>query len=327
MIAILLQTNYDEQDLPSLKRIKLDVSSDEALAMALQEGYRSEYEHLEFVDGERQSSDSELACRLDREQQKGGHCSTEKNMVAMIPPPSALTRAGFGKQIERQATLPEDLIERVKPAVVNCSVGKEVLLYLKNVDGCQGQLLAGRVLDEIMKCCMTPPAPSRGNKDGIVVEWHRDGNSKTPWHTGIRVLHEVVQQLLNYMRQDPLLLHRLPTLRRLDRSWNDTEVLVSTPGCELGRHHDAQPVGSLLFIFCAGLSCRSLAWPGNNEESRQLESGDVMVLDGTMTAHAVPEVIAGTSPFTDCSWLSQRRLSVLVREIPPCSSVSQSRVS
>merc|ERR1712087_1086269 len=83
-------------------------------------------------------------------------------------------------------------------------------------------------------------------------------------------------------------------------NWSDTEVLLTTPGCVLRRHTDAQPEGSLLFIFCAGLSCRSQAWPGGRLVERVLESGDVMIIDGRRTAHAVPAVLEGTSPFPSC---------------------------
>merc|ERR1712176_625995 len=102
-----------------------------------------------------------------------------------------------------------------------------------------------------------------------------------------------------------------------DRGWNDAEVLVTTAGCSpLRRHTDAQPRGSLLLIFCAGLSCISQAWPGGHFLEQRLDSGDVMIFDGKLTHHAVPKAIKGSSPLT-CTWLKHRRLAVLVRQPPP----------
>lgn len=235
-------------------------------------------------------------------------CSSSSSSRLCLPPTPKML--GCRHCFELQASLPRDLVATVRPIVDVCGTQSEPLVYVKNVDGCQGRLLVGRVLSEISRMGMTPPAPRPRQRSGIIVEWHRNKRSQTPWRTGVRVLGDLADQVLTHLRLD------VPVLQRPSRAWSDTEVLVTTPGCKLGRHTDAQPAGSLLCIFCAGLSCLSLAWPGGKLVQRRLESGDMMIFDGKLTPHAVPEVIQHTSPFPHCPWLGQRRLSVLVREQP-----------
>lgn len=149
------------------------------------------------------------------------------------------------------------------------------------------------------------------------MELHRNKRSRTPWRTGLRCLSDLASQLLACMLQDRGVAAMLSGGGfDVKRGWSDAELLVSTPGCTLGRHTDVQPEGALLLIFCAGLSCRSLAWPGGRLVERVLQSGDAMLLDGRRTAHAVPDVLEKTSPFPGCPWLGKRRLAVLVRQEP-----------
>merc|ERR1719203_2354979 len=155
-----------------------------------------------------------------------------------------------------------------------CGTAREPVIFAKNVDGAFGRLIAGRTLDELLSVGKTPPSPRGGERDGVVIEWHARKRSRTPWKTGLRVLADLAQQLLQHLQADVDMCERIPALRR-QTGWNDTEVLLTTPGCTLGSHTDAQPKGSLLFIFCAGLSCRTQAWPdGAGLVERVLESGD-----------------------------------------------------
>lgn len=217
--------------------------------------------------------------------------------------------------------LPADLVSRIAPLYDVCGSREEPVIHIKDADGAQGRLLAGRVLEALARAGQKPPTSRRGGRAGVVAEAHGRKRSRTPWRTGLRVLHGFADQISALLRQDPELKTAVPALRELGsrqgRGWNDTEVLVSSPGYKLARHHDAQPPGSLLFVFCAGLSGRSLAWPGGHRSERMLESGDVLIFDGTATAHAVPDVLEHTSPFGDCPWLGKRRLAVLVRQAPP----------
>jgi len=215
-----------------------------------------------------------------------------------------------------ESCLPADLVTNRSPPFDVVGTRSEPVIYLKNVDGCQGRLFAGRVLGALAAAGMKTPSPKRGQRSSITVEWHRNKRSPTPWRTGLRVLGDLAEQLLRYLSRDEGLLRDAPALRQLHRGWSDTEVLLSTPGCKLKRHRDIQPDGALLFIFCAGLSCRSLAWPGGHLTERLLESGDVMILDGRRTEHAIAAVLEDTSPFSRCPWLGQRRLSALVRQPP-----------
>lgn len=217
--------------------------------------------------------------------------------------------------------LPADLVSRIAPLYDVCGSRDEPVIHIKDADGAQGRLLAGRVLEALARAGRKPPMPRRGGRAGVVAEVHGRKRSRTPWHTGLRVLHGFADQISALLRQDPELEAAVPALRELGsgqgRGWNDTEVLVSSPGYKLAQHQDAQPPGSLLLVFCAGLSGRSLAWPGGRRSERMLESGDVLIFDGTATAHAVPDVLEHTSPFGDCPWLGKRRLAVLVRQAPP----------
>jgi len=226
----------------------------------------------------------------------------------------AASSAGRQKRMpaERIFAVPCDILRRVAPLVDVCGTMQEPVIFVKNVDGCHGRLVAGRTMDDLIDLGHEPPAPSRGQRGAISVEWHWKRESRTPWRTGLRTLSDLAEQLLEYLRMDPEL-SRIPALRQR-RAWNDAEVLVTTPGCSLGRHTDAQPANCLLVIFCAGLSCRSQAWPAGRFVERVLESGDVMIFDGTRTAHAVPEVLRRKSGQPDCPWLAQRRLAVLVRQ-------------
>mmetsp|Transcript_18685 Transcript_18685/g.38095 ORF Transcript_18685/g.38095 Transcript_18685/m.38095 type:complete len:167 (-) Transcript_18685:236-736(-) len=165
---------------------------------------------------------------------------------------------------------------------------------------------------------MERPEPKRrGEKYGVIVERFHKRRTKQPWRTGLRMedLHATADSLLRELRE----LHPdVPLLKPRDRGWNDTELLVyNQGGAKVGPHEDAQPKGSLLFIFCAGLASRSVAWPGGREVQLLLESGDVMVIEGK-TCHAVPESgIARTSPFPAGTWLGRRRLAILIRQQPP----------
>jgi len=213
--------------------------------------------------------------------------------------------------------LPLDLVLRSTRAVEVCGARKEPLLYLRNVDGHQGRLVADHVSSELHRLGIALPTPDRCRKQGIVCDWHKNKKSRTPWRTGISILGDVADQLLACLSQDRCLLSQVPALAHASREWNDAEVLVTTPGSPpLRRHTDAQPGGSLLLVFCAGLSCRSQAWPGGRLVEQRLHSGDVMIVDGRLTPHAIPEVIEGTSPL-DGGWLTNRRLAVLVRQPPP----------
>jgi len=108
----------------------------------------------------------------------------------------------------------------------------------------------------------------------------------------------------------------VPLLRHVDQFY-DTEVLFSNPESGAGAqapHRDIQPPGSLLFIFCCGLGSQSMAWPGQTECSLWLRSGDIMILDGGRTLHAVPKrAIVGTSPFSSSPW-NEQRMVMLVRQ-------------
>jgi len=224
--------------------------------------------------------------------------------------------ASLGRQfagLERVPALPDDLVRKAQPLFDVCGTGHEPVIFAKNVDGRRGRLIAERVLDDLLRCGHTPPTPRRGHRSGITVELHSNSRSKTPWRTGLRSLSELASQLLAHLQLDADLCERIPALRQR-RAWSDTEVLMTTPGCTLGRHTDAQPEGCLLVIFVAGLSCRSQAWPQHRLVERVLESGDAMVFDGTRTAHAVPEVLWHNSFPVECPWLLHRRLAVLVRQ-------------
>mmetsp|Transcript_7392 Transcript_7392/g.27048 ORF Transcript_7392/g.27048 Transcript_7392/m.27048 type:complete len:379 (-) Transcript_7392:92-1228(-) len=235
--------------------------------------------------------------------------------VASTAGSSSSASATHRGAVERLAKLPPNLLVESAPAVDVCGTPFEPLLFVRNVDRCRGRLIAGRVLDDLISQGRSPPMPRRRARGGIVAEWHRVKRSPTPWRTGVRALSDLAAELLAVLQADTALVRRCPALLH-SRPWNDSEVLVTTPGCTLGRHTDAQPEGSLLFIFCAGLSCKSLAWPAGRLVERTLESGDVMIMDGKRTAHAISAVLGDTSPMPQCPWLGQRRLSVLVRQCP-----------
>lgn len=291
--------------------------SDEAFARRLQ----AEQDQELRLDAERCRLDLELARSLA----EGGprapappRQASQTSERSLAQPGSAAPAASRAEVIARVPALPPGLLDRTAPSVESHGTSREPLVYLRNIDGCRGRLIAGRVLDAIATAGMQAPQPRLGQRGGIVVEWHRKKRSQTPWRTGLRVLHGLADEVFAYLRRDPHLVAGMPALATSPggRPWNDTEVLVTTPGCTLGQHRDAQPDGCLLLIFCVGLSCRSQAWPGGVFTSRTLESGDVMVFDGRRTRHAVPAVLEGTSPFPTCPWLGRRRLAVLVRQQP-----------
>jgi len=201
------------------------------------------------------------------------------------------------------------------PLRVQCfGTAREPVILIRNVDGQRGKTFADMVQSELHRLGRPLPVPSRrGARAAIAVDWHRSKRSATPWKTGVRVLIDAATALQKQLSKD--FAKKYPCLA-VRRPWNDTEVLVTTPGCKLGKHRDAQPAGSLLFIFCCGLSCQSLSWPGGELVESVLESGDVMIIDGKRTAHAVPAVLEDTSPMPCCPWLGKRRMAVLVRQSP-----------
>ena len=192
---------------------------------------------------------------------------------------------------------------------------REPFLHARNVDGQRGRLLAGRVLNELRCQGLCLSLPEGRVRSGIVVQKHAQRRAANPWRTGIRVLHDLADSI----REDLAQTHgaEVPDLRRPHRGWSDSEVMVSGPGFQLKRHTDLQPSGSLLFIFSIGLTSNSQAWPCGVLKEARLESGDLMILDGKRTAHAVPSLVPRSSPFPSCPWLGTRRLVVLVREIAP----------
>jgi len=194
----------------------------------------------------------------------------------------------------------------------------EPLFVARNVDGERGEIFQQLALADLQAAGMQRPEPhKRGERQAVVVEMFRRRGTKHPWRTGLRMedLNTIADRLLEELSE---FCPGVQLLESRGRGWNDTEVVVYNHGAVVGRHRDAQPKGSLLFIFCAGLASHSAAWPdGGSEVQLRLESGDVMVLDGH-TEHAVPESgIAGTSPFPAGSWLGQRRMAILVRQRPP----------
>jgi len=224
----------------------------------------------------------------------------------------------LGDPIGQLTEVPHNLIRKVQPLLDFCGTRQEPIIYVKDVDGHRGRLVAELVRHALLKGGMEQPMPCRGERDGIVAEIHSHRRSQTPWRTGLHVLRDVSNQLVEHLLDDPDICRYLPALKQWPGpGWNDTEVLLSTPGCRLSPHHDAQPPGSLLLVYCVGLSALSQAWPDGILHERILESGDVMIFDGKLTRHAVPRVLEGTSPFTTCPWLGHRRLAVLVRQRPP----------
>jgi len=104
-----------------------------------------------------------------------------------------------------------------------------------------------------------------------------------------------------------------------DRGYDSKDINVYSKGGSKGRHQDAQPYGSLVFVFCAGLSCKSSVWLKSGKRvDLEMKSGDCMLFEGK-TWHEVHECIPGTSPFKEGEWLADRRLSILVRQKPPKS--------
>lgn len=102
-----------------------------------------------------------------------------------------------------------------------------------------------------------------------------------------------------------------------DRGYESKDINVYSKGGSKGRHQDVQPYGSLVFVFCAGLACKSSVWLKNGERRElEMKSGDCMIFEGK-TWHEVHECIPGTSPFKKDEWLADRRLSILVRQKPP----------
>mmetsp|Transcript_37511 Transcript_37511/g.74441 ORF Transcript_37511/g.74441 Transcript_37511/m.74441 type:complete len:375 (+) Transcript_37511:41-1165(+) len=216
--------------------------------------------------------------------------------------------------VEQQPYLPQDLILQAQPLVHDHSAGQQTLLHIRNVDGCQGRLVAGRVLSAMLDAFgydfRQSASRRRGKREGIVAD------HKHPlWHTNPRlsVLQDLGDQLLAFLVANG----HISSSQARERPWNDSEVLVYNPGCVVRRHRDAQPPGSLLFVFCAGLAAQSEAWPGGSRIESRLESGDCVVMDGTRTEHAVTKVFERSSPFTGDVWLGAKRLAVLVRQAPP----------
>lgn len=281
------------------EELKVAVEADEALARRLQEA----------------DDDQNTMAPVPRVKGPGCAVRRDRLQVNSAGASSAGTsiRSLAAGRVERLDILPRDLVRRVEPLVDVCGTSYEPVIFLRNVDGQRGRLLAGRVLDELVKCDFQVPSPRRGRRGCIVAEIHRRKRSKTPWRTGLHVLREAADQVMEYLSRHAS--SRVVT-GSCAGAWHDTEVLVTTPGCCLGRHRDAQPAGSLLLVFCAGLSCRSQSWPNGQLVDRQLESGDVAIMDGKLTEHAVPQVLPSTSPFPDCAWLGSRRLAVLVRQRP-----------
>eukprot|EP00747_Dinoflagellata_sp_TGD_P168648 gnl/TRDRNA2_/TRDRNA2_195560_c0_seq2.p1 gnl/TRDRNA2_/TRDRNA2_195560_c0~~gnl/TRDRNA2_/TRDRNA2_195560_c0_seq2.p1 ORF type:complete len:366 (-),score=41.67 gnl/TRDRNA2_/TRDRNA2_195560_c0_seq2:34-972(-) len=193
----------------------------------------------------------------------------------------------------------------------------EPIFCVRNVDGNRGATVKEILLADMRQAGMPVPEP-QGNKKraAIIIEKLHNKRTKYPWRTGLRSedLNALATKLLDTLYQSH---PDVPLLWSRYRGWNDTEVLVYNAGCKVGRHRDAQPQGSLLLIFCAGLASVSKAWPGGREITMRLESGDVMIFDGK-TEHSVPRCgIPDTSPFPHDPWLGRRRLAVLVRQSPP----------
>lgn len=110
-----------------------------------------------------------------------------------------------------------------------------------------------------------------------------------------------------------------------DRGYDSKDVNVYSAGGDKGWHQDAQPCGSLVFVFCAGLPCLSSVRLKSGETKQlMMESGSCMVFEGK-TWHTVHKCIAGQSPFGRTEWLADRRLSILVRQKPPQSQRTSSR--
>ncbi|CAK0808539.1 unnamed protein product [Prorocentrum cordatum] len=242
------------------------------------------------------------------------------------PPPGRSPRGPGGLcRAAAQQVLPPGLVERVRPAFESRGSRDQPWVHVRNVDGREGRLVASLVFQALQGALgegfCARLKRRRRTRDGIISD-HRHPE----WHTSPRlsVLQDLASQLLAYLSAPPAegsapAVPRgvLSRLREPRRQWNDTEVLIYNPGCRVKRHHDAQPPGSLLLVFSAGLSGSGHAWPHGQLVESVMQSGDVVIMDGKRTEHAIPDVLEGTSPFRPDEWLGNRRLAVLVREAPP----------
>ncbi|CAE7630254.1 unnamed protein product [Symbiodinium pilosum] len=286
--------------------------SDEAFASRLHQSWQEEVEQ----EQRRVAHDCALAKQLHQAWIKGSQdvqpqhslCAGPANLAALVGLPTWAT-----PMAPEVPELSSHCVELGDVRVFGTK--REPFLHVRNVDGQFGLLLAGRVLNELRCKGLCLSLPEGRVRNGIVVQKHLHHRTANPWHTGIRVLHDLADSI----RCDLARSHacQVPDLRRAHRGWSDTEVMVSGPGFKLKRHTDLQPAGSLLFIFSIGLASNSQAWPGGVLKEVRLESGDLMILDGRRTAHAVPCLVPRSSPFPKCPWLATRRLVVLVRERPP----------
>lgn len=140
-----------------------------------------------------------------------------------------------------------------------------------------------------------------------------------PEGCGDRVRVRALEPMADRILADCLRVHFADTRHVMtrDRGYQSKDCNVYAQGGSAGRHQDAQPYGSLVFVFCAGLSCHSTVWLKDGTcRHLDVRSGDCMIFEGK-TWHAVSDCIPDTSPFAAGEWLAHRRLSILVRQRPP----------
>mmetsp|Transcript_106908 Transcript_106908/g.297717 ORF Transcript_106908/g.297717 Transcript_106908/m.297717 type:complete len:328 (+) Transcript_106908:84-1067(+) len=187
----------------------------------------------------------------------------------------------------------------------------EPVFVVRNADGRRGAEIRDKIRNDFTRRGLSVPTPGANDK---WESWRAPGAPEGRSPVSADSLNTLADRILEQLRTDFRLV-RLVTAP--DRGYFSRNVLVYSGGSGKNAHRDSEPAGSLVFVFCAGLSCRSSAWPGNQQVTVQLDSGDCMIFDGRRTKHQVHKCIPGTSPFPHDDWLGSRRLATLNRQRPP----------
>lgn len=194
------------------------------------------------------------------------------------------------------------------PAVIPLGTSKEPVFLVsdRSLYGDHGATIQNMFLESLHQRQISRPEPT-GNQ-----VWKS-------WEHGDRVRVHALEAMADFILANFLriMFSDVWHVMTPDRGFDSKDVNVYSIGGSKGKHQDVQPYGSLVFVFCAGLACKSSVWLKNGEQrTLEMQSGDCMVFEGK-TWHQVHACIPGQSPFGKGEWLADRRLSILVRQKPP----------
>jgi hypothetical protein len=247
-----------------------------------------------------------------------------KHLKAYAPPPSSPQKVR--KKILKRDVAGIQKKPRRRFRIVALGTKKEGLWLVKDPCNDKGVTVQKALSKALSKVGVSKPTVSSS--------YHGDGTWRS-WKDapGLWVddLNELTDEMFTQIQEDyPDVAHiRAKNNRGRKKTYECKDVNIYNKKGAKGRHSDAQPYRNYCAVHTAGLACNASVWldahdvdyrtghtyggRGGRKVSLKIESGDCWIFEGK-TPHCVHNCIPGTSPRELGKWLSDQRISILVRQ-------------